>query len=475
MYICAQFRGFCSYQSLHLQGLTIKKKLMNISKENIDSLHINLKIELQASDYKLRVESVLADYRKTLDMPGFRKGKVPMAIVKKRYEVSAKVEEINKLLSDAISKYILDEKLDILGNPLPKQVGEIDWQKQEDFIFEYELGLSPVFDLKMSKKNKITLYSIKADESMIDDYAADIAKRYGKMSSPDIVEEKDLVYGTFHELDINGNHLEGGITNQASVSLDFVKDKKLKKEIIGSSKGAVFQIDIKKAFDNDTDAAAMLNLEKQVYLDLTSKFTFTIDNISRMEPAKIDSTLFDKVYGEGVVKDEKEFREKIAAEAEKMFEVDADRKFQNDSVDFLLENNSFELPEDFLKRWMQSVSDKPVTMEEIEKDFDSYKKSLKWQMIENKIAKDHQLSVSKEEALSETKKIISAQMAQYGQAMLEDIQLDKYAQNVLSNKEEEKKIYDRVFSSKITSFFKESFKIIEKEISYKDFIKLGQT
>ena len=141
-----------------------------------------------------------------------------------------------------------------------------------------------------------------------------------------------------------------------------------------------------------------------------------------------------------MVKDEKEFREKIAAEAEKMFEEDADRKFQNDSVDFLLENNSFELPEDFLKRWMQSVSDKPVTMEEIEKDFDSYKKSLKWQIIENKIAKDHQLSVSKEEALSETKKIISAQMAQYGQAMLEDIQLDKYAQNVLSNKEEEKKI-----------------------------------
>ena len=163
---------------------------MNISKENIDSLHINLKIELQASDYKSRRENVLADYRKTLDMPGFRKGKVPMAIVKKRYEVSAKVEEINKLLSDAISKYILDEKLDILGNPLPKQVGEIDWQKQEDFIFEYELGLSPVFDLKMSKKNKITLYSIKADESMIDDYAADIAKRYGKMSAQILWKKK---------------------------------------------------------------------------------------------------------------------------------------------------------------------------------------------------------------------------------------------------------------------------------------------
>ena len=168
---------------------------MNISKENIDSLNAVLKIELSAADYQERVATVLADYRKTADMPGFRKGKVPMGVVKKRYGIPVKVEEINKILSDSVSKFIVDEKLDILGNPLPKESAQIDWERQEEFVFEYELGLAPIFEVKLSKKNKLDLYKIKADKAMIDRYAEDIAKRYGKMSSPEKVEEKDLVYG----------------------------------------------------------------------------------------------------------------------------------------------------------------------------------------------------------------------------------------------------------------------------------------
>ncbi len=447
---------------------------MNISKENIDSLNAVLKVELSAADYKERVAKILADYRKTADMPGFRKGKVPMGIVKKRYGISVKVEEINKLLSDSITKYIMDEKLDILGNPLPKESAMIDWQNQEDFVFEYELGLAPSFEVKISKRNKLDYYNVKADDAMIDRYAEDIAKRYGKMSSPEKVEEKDLVYGTFQELDVDGNIVEGGITNQASVSLDFVKTKKLKNEFIGSEKGAVIVLDPKKGFSNDTDASAMLNIDKEVYADLKAKFSFTIDNISRMEAAELNSELFDKVYGEGVVKNEKEFRAKISTEAESMFIGESDRKFQNDAVEFLLEKTTFDLPEEFLKRWMQSVSEKPVTIAEIEADFEGYKKSLKWQIIENKIAKENNISVTREEAIAETKKLIAAQMAQYGQMTPEEEMLEQYAQQVLSNKEEEKNIYDRAFASKMTLFFKESFKMNEKEISYEDFTKLVQ-
>jgi len=447
---------------------------MNISKENIDSLNAVLKIELSAADYQERVATVLADYRKTADMPGFRKGKVPMGVVKKRYGIPVKVEEINKILSDSITKYIVDEKLDILGNPLPKEAEQIDWDKQEDFVFEYELGLAPIFEVKISKKNKLDFYKIKADDTMIDRYAEDIAKRYGKMSSPEKVEEKDLVYGTFQELDAEGLAVDGGISNQASVSLDFVKKKKLKNEFIGSEKGAVIVLDPKEAFENDTDTAAMLNIDKEAYADLKAQFSFTVDNISRMEPATLNTELFDKVYGEGVVKNEKEFRAKIATEAENMFVGESDRKFQNDAVDFLLEKTSFDLPEDFLKRWMQTVSEKPVTLDEIENDFEGYKKSLKWQIIENKIAKENNLSVAKEEALAEAKKLIAAQMAQYGQLSPEEELLEQYAQQVLTNKEEEKNIYDRVFASKMTTFFKEAFKMKDKEISYEDFIKLAQ-
>ena len=449
--------------------------LMNISKQNIDSLNAILKIELSLTDYQDRVDTVLANYRKTADMPGFRKGKVPMSVVKKRYGIPVKVEEINKILSDSITKYIINEKLDILGNPLPKEGVQIDWENQQDFVFEYELGLSPSFELKISKKNKIDYYNIKADDVMIDRYAEDIAKRYGKMISPDKVQEKDLVYGTFQELDAKGEVFKGGITNQASVSLDAMKIKKLKNKFIGSEKGAVINLNPKKAFENQIDAASMLNIDKEAYADLKANFSFTIDNISRMQPAELNTELFDKVYGEGVVKNEKEFRVKIAAEAEQMFVGDADRKFQNDAVEFLLNKISFDLPEVFLKRWMHTVSEKPVTLDEIEQNFEGYKKSLKWQIIENKIAKENNLSVTKEEAVAETKKLITAQMAQYGQVSPEEEQLEKYAQQVLENKEEEKKIYDRIFASKLTFFFKSAFKINDKEISYENFIKLAQS
>jgi len=448
---------------------------MKISRENIDSLNAVLRVELSAADYQEQVEKILANYRKTADMPGFRKGKVPMGVVRKRYAIPVKVEEINKILSEKVSKFIVDEKLDILGNPLPKESAPIDWETQDDFLFEYELGFTPDFEVKLSKRNKMDLYKIKANDATIDSYAEDIAKRYGKMSSPEKVTEKDLVYGTFQELDAEGNAVEGGITNQSSISLDFVKTKKLKTEFIGSEKGAIIVLDPKKAFENEADTASMLNIEKDVLEGLKATFSFTIENISHMEPAELNTDLFDKVYGEGVVKDVKEFRAKIAGEAEKMFVGESDKKFQNDTVEFLLENTKFDLPEDFLKRWIRSVSETPVTMDDVDRDFAGYSKSLRWQIIENKIATENNLSVTKEEALAETKQLITAQMAQYGQMAPEEELIEQYAQQVLANKEEEKNVYDRVFAAKMSAFFKESFKLNEKEVTFDEFIKLAQS
>ena len=447
---------------------------MNISKENIDSLNAVVKIELTAADYQTQVNAKLANYRKTTDMPGFRKGKVPMGVINKRYAIPVKVEEINKMLSDSLTKYIIQEKLDILGNPLPKDGFHINWEKQEDFTFEYEVGLAPVFEVKLSKKNKLDYYVIKADEAMIDKYAVDIAKRYGKMSSPEKVEEKDLVYGTFLELDEEGKEIETGLSNQASISLETLKTKKLKAEFIGSSKGKIITIDPNKSFVKDTDVASLLGVEKEAFEAITSKFSFTINNISRMAPAELNAALFDKMYGEGTIKTEKEFRAKIANEAEAMFVAESDRKFQNDSVEYLLEKTVFELPEEFLKKWMQTVSETPITLSEVEDQFVGYKTSLRWQIIENRIAKENKLGVTREEAIAETKKMIGAQMAQYGQALPEEEMLEQYANQILANKEEEKKIYDRAFASKMTAFFKESFNMNEKEISYKEFMKFTQ-
>ena len=342
-------------------------------------------------------------------------------------------------------------------------------------VFEYEVGLAPNFEVKISNKNKLDYYTITADKAMVDKYAEDITKRYGKMSSPEKVEDKDLVYGTFLELDANGKEMEGGISHQASISLETLSTKKLKTEFIGASKGAIITIDPKKSFVKGTDVASLLNIEKEPFELLSAKFSFTIDNISRMQPAELTIELFDKMYGAGVVKTEKEFRSKIASEAEAMFVAESDRKFQNDAVEYLLDKTSFELPEEFLKKWMQTVSETPVTREEIESQFVGYKTSLKWQIIENRIAKENKLSVSRAEAISETKKLISAQMAQYGQLSPEEEMLEQYANQVLANKEEEKNIYDRAFASKMTQFFKENFKMNEKKITYDEFIKLGKS
>ena len=447
---------------------------MNISKENIDALNAVIKIELSAADYQTQVDAKLANYRKTADMPGFRKGKVPMGVINKRYAVPVKIEEINKVLSDTLTNYVVAEKLDILGNPLPKDGSHINWESQNDFSFEYEIGLAPDFEVQISQKNKVDYYTIKADTVMIDRYAEDIAKRYGKMSNPAIVQDKDLIYGTFLELDVNGKELETGLSNQASISLETISTQELKDAFIGSSKGTIITIDPHTSFVKDTDVSTLLGIDKEAFDSLSAKFSFTIDNISRMEPAEYNTELFDKMYGEGLVKTEQEFRAKIATEAEAMFVAESDRKFQNDAVEYLLSKTSFELPEEFLKKWMQTVSETPVTRAEIEDQFVGYKTSLKWQIIENRIAKENKLSVTREEAIAETKKLITAQMAQYGQMAPEEEMLEQYANQVLANKKEEKNIYDRAFASKMTAFFKENFKMNPKEISYEEFAKLGQ-
>ena len=447
---------------------------MNISTENLDSLNAVIKIELTAADYQTQVNTKLAKHRKTTDMPGFRKGKVPMGVINKRFAIPVKIEEINRLLSDSLTKYIITEKLDVLGNPLPKDGLHINWNKQDDFTFEYEIGLAPKFEVKLSKKNKLDYFIIKADDAMIDKYAEDIAKRYGKMSSSVKVEEKDLVYGTFLELDADGNEIEMGLSNQGSISLETLRTQKLKDEFVGASKGVIITIDPKSSFIAGTDVLSLLNITKDDFEILTAKFSFTINNISRMEPAVLNAELFDKMYGEGKVTTEKEFRAKIATEAEAMFVAESDRKFQNDAVEYLLDKTVIELPEEFLKRWMQTVSETPITISEVEEQFVGYKTSLKWQIIENRIAKENNLSVTREEAITETKKLISAQMAQYGQISPEEEMLEQYANQVLANKEEEKNIYDRAFASKMTVFFKESFQMNSKDISYQDFMKMAQ-
>jgi trigger factor len=447
---------------------------MNIVKEQVDALNALLKVEVKAEDYQEKVEAVLSNYRKTASIPGFRKGKVPAGMIRKQYETPTKIEEVNKLLQDAIYKFISEEKLDILGNPLPKDGLNIDWATPgADLTFTYELGLSPKVDVKITKKNKLDYFKIKADEKMIDGFIENIAKRYGKMASPEEVTEGDLMYGEFVEVDENGNDVEGGIIHNASLSLETVKDAEVTKALLGASIGTAVTFNVKEVFENEADIASMLNIEKDIVATLESDFRFTIATINRMEAAEINQELFDKVFGPGTVKDEKEFRAKVAEDSEKQYAAESDRKFHNDVVLYLIDQYPFDLPNEFLKRWLVSVSKEPITIEQLEAEYDKYSQSLKWQIIESKLAEANDIKVTMEDINEFAGNAIRQQMQQFGHTNPTDAEVADVVQRVLQNQEEMKKIQDQIFVEKTLAYFKEAFGINEKEVSFDEFVKLA--
>jgi trigger factor len=350
----------------------------------------------------------------------------------------------------------------------------IDWKNDVDFSFDFEIGLAPDFDVKITAKDKLNYYIIKADEKLVEQYCNDIAKRYGTMGNLDKSEEGDLVFCNIEQLDVDGNVMEKGIKNEATVSMDFVSDEKIKKEFVGVKSGDILKVNVMKAFSNHSDLSAMLNVSHEAIHNLSSEdFQFTVKKISRLTPAKLDKELFDKVYGEGNVKTIKAFKTKITEEAEMSFIAESDRMLKNDVVTYLLEKNKLDLPNGFLKRWLVQTSEKPTTLEQVENEYDIYSKSLKWQLLENKILERYDIKVTQEDVESHTKELVAMQMKQYGQPEGDDKQLTDIANNILKNEEERKKVYDQIFDKRTLTVYKEHFKLTEKTVTYDEFVKLA--
>ena len=443
---------------------------MKITQEKKDDLNALLKINLSSEDYQQKVNDVIKNYCKTANVPGFRKGKVPAGQIKKMYGKSILVEEVNKLLQDSIYKYITENKIEVLGNPLPLE-NNIDWENSVDFEFKFEMGLAPDFKVDLDKKVKFNFYKIKADKKMIDHYCNDVAKRYGSMIHPDISEENDLILGDFVQLDNKKNILEGGISHTASVALDVIMDKKSKKSLIGVSKDSEVIIRINKNFSKDV--SHMLNINKEQADLLDSNFKFTVKNISRMNPSDLNQDLFDKVFGKGTVNNKKEFRSKIQDEIEKSFIVESDRKLKNDIVLHLINKLNLKLPDEFLKKWLLQTNDKNLTLEQIEAEYTQYSKSLRWQLIENKIIKENNLEVTNEDVLNHTKDLIKQNFGQYGQKAPEENKLTEIAGKVLENEDERKKVYNQLYDFKTLSLYKRKFKLNDKSVTYDEFVKLA--
>ncbi len=447
---------------------------MNITRENIDDLNAILKIEITKPDYEDKVENVLKDYRKKATIKGFRPGMVPIGLVKKMYGRAVQIDEINKIVTENIQKYIADEKIEILGDPLPKtdEQEKIDFDTQEDFTFSFDLGLAPVMELKLSKKNKVNQYIIVIDEKMKNDYLDNYKRRFGELRKADLTEEKDVIKGKIEAIDNNGNVLpDGPAVEDTSLGIDIIKDKKIKKQFIGKGLNDSIDFDLRKAYPNDTEIAGILHKKKEEIADLDMNFRFTVNEISRFHPAEIGKELFDKIYGEGVVNSEEEFMKKIVDEIEINLKRESDFKLMTDIKTLALEKSDIQLPEEFLKRWLLKVNDK-TTEEQVEKEFDNFRKDLKWQLIRNKVAHDNEMKISEEELLKEAENITRYQFQQYGLFYATGDQITNYAKETLKREDDAKRIADKILEEKVILIVKELVKLEDKSVTIEEFNNL---
>jgi trigger factor len=436
---------------------------MNITKNNVDALNAIVTVEISKSDYSAKVEKTLADYRKNAAIPGFRKGAVPMSLIQKQYGKAVLLDEVNKLLQENLNRFLVEEKLDILGNPLPKVTEDFNWDV-EDYKFEFELGLAPEFSVDLTAKNDLVQYKIVADDKMLNDQVARIQKQYGKLIAKDTVEDGNDVSGIFA-------NEEKGINNRTTLSLDVFADKKTVKVFIGKKVGDVITLNTKGLFDDDHKLMDYLAVSHDDVHGLDVDVTFTIDEVTTHEPAVLDQELFDKLFGPKVVTSVDELKAKIKEDAEKQFEQQADQKFLNDVTEFLVTSTKFDLPAEFLKKWIQTAGENPLSAEEAEVEYSKSENGLRYQLIEGKVLADNNLQITFEDLKTYTSDVIRKQMAQFGQMNPTDEDIQGIVARVMSNQEEVKRLSQQVMNEKMLNLYKDKVKAKSKEVSYDDFIK----
>jgi trigger factor len=436
---------------------------MNITRENIDALNAVVKVDIAKEDYSDKVEKILSDYRKSANIPGFRKGHVPMSLVKKQYGKAVLVDEVNKLLQDAIGKYLVEEKLDVLGNPLPKQQDDLDWDA-DAFSFEFELGLAPEFDVKLKGKKAITHYNIVADDKMINNQVEHIQKQYGKLVSQTEVTKDSEITGKF-------TNEEEGIENVATITLDKLKGKTNPKKFIGAKVGDVIELKTKGLFNDDHDLMTFLKVSHDDAHGLDINVNFEVSEINERELADLDQELFDKLFGPKAVTSVTELKDKIKEDSEKQFAQQGDQKLLNDVTEYLLESTSFDLPVEFLQKWMQTAGEEPMTEEQAKEEYEKSEKSMRYQLIEGKLITDHNLQVQFEELKSYAMEMIKGQMAQFGQLNPSEKELEDIAARIMSNQDEVKRLSEQLMSQKLLNLYKTEANIKTKEITYDDFVK----
>jgi trigger factor len=447
---------------------------MSVTQQNVNDLNAILKVKVNEQEYQPLVESALKQAQKSVSLKGFRPGKVPFGMVKKLYGTSVKVEQINKLIDKKISDYIISNKINVLGQPLPKINDEVyNFETQSEFEFEFEIGVAPEVNVKLDKGIKLTKYNVVPDAEMIGNYIEELRSRYGKVVEVEDVQDKDMITANLAELNDDHTAKEEGINQVVNFFMPRISNADAKAKLVGLKVGDKVVVNAKTLTDSISDSAKTLGLTAEKLENASDSFEITIQSSSRMGLADLNQELFDKVFGEGNVNSEEEFNKKIQEDAVKFLQGHGSNKFKNDLIDALVDSIKFDLPNEFLQKWLVAASEGKTSEEEVQKDYDKYAKTFRWQLIEGAIVKDTKIDVSYEEIKNKAKELISENFAQYGQ-LVDDEQLETYAANVLKKQEEARRIQDELFLDKVANYALENISVEEKEITIEEFTKLTQ-
>ncbi|MBO7119394.1 MAG: trigger factor [Bacteroidaceae bacterium] len=451
---------------------------MKISFENVDKVSALLTLNIEKTDYEEKVKTALKDFSKKASLPGFRPGKVPASLIQKRFGTEVKAEEINKILGEEINKYIRENKINMLAEPLPNEekTPKMDFETQDDFTFAFDIALAPDFDAKLSKKDKLTYYDIKVDDALVDQQVQSYCQRGGQHVKADSYEARDMVKGTLTQLNTKNNTLKDGITVEDAVMLpEYMKDNKEKAKFEGAKLGDVITFNPAKAYDGSaTELASLLHITKEEAEGMKSNFNFQISEIMRFEPAKVSQELFDQVLGKDVVKSEEEFRKFIADDIKKNFQSESEYQFTQDLRDYILGRvGKVEFPEALLKRFMK-LRNADKGEEYVDDNFEKSLPELLWHLAKEQICDQLEVKVQHEDVLETAKTYTRIQFAQYGMMNLPEETVTNYAAEMLKNEQQAQGLVERTVENLMAAKAKEAVTLKTKEVTIEEFRKLTE-
>jgi len=447
---------------------------MNIVQENQDKLHAIIKVELNPEDYSEQVAAEMKSLQRKVQMPGFRPGKVPTALMQKMYGRNVLIQEVNKILHESLENHIRDNKIEILGSPLPKMDDSlvIDWDNQKDFTFYYQIGLAPEVNIALSKDISMDYHQIIVADDTIDSFALELRNRNGQMISPEISEVTDVLNGEFVELESADTPKAEGYKHTSSIFIKYIKNEDAQKKLCGLTVGDSVELDVISSVGDEAEAARILGIKKEDLANYSPLFRFTVDKISRLEPAVLDEEFYKKAFPEAAIEDEVGFRAELEKIISKQYQMDVDKHFRNEVMKKLLEIAQLPLPEEFLKDWLQVSGKELLTKEQAETEFAKLADPFRWQLIENHILDAYQVSVTDDEIKEYLSDYYRQQLKQYGMDVSDQSMVDGFVKRILQNQDEVKKVSEDLFNQKLLALFKEKLSLNVIDITMDDFSKL---